>query len=76
GDPLTSVLSRSFIQSIPQVACYAKVLKKEYGAKRVVCVTFNHNNEAWIYHDSLLTDLESYMMNRGFSQYIIWKGFI
>ncbi len=76
GDPKTTVLSSSFIQSIPQVAVYAKILKKEYGVKKVVCITFNHKNEAWIYHDSLLSDLETYMRSKGFSQYILWHGYI
>lgn len=76
GDPRTTVLSKSFIQSIPQVAAYTKILKKDYGVTRVVCGTFNHNNEAWIYNDNLLGDLEAYMISKGFSQYIIWKGYI
>lgn len=76
GNPKTTKQSYSFLQSVPQVAAYAKVLKKRYGIRKVVCVTFNHKNEAWIYHDDLLGDLEAYMINMGFSQYIIWRGYI
>lgn len=76
GNPHTTRLKDSFIESIPQVASYAKILKKEYGVKKVVCITFNHNNEAWIYHDSLLGDLETWMTGMGISQYIIWKDYI
>ena len=77
ANPRTQALSKSFIQSVPRVAVYSKILRlKEYGAKKLACVTFNHKGEAWIYDDSLLSDLEAYMISKGFSKYIIWKGFI
>jgi hypothetical protein len=76
ANPKTKTLSNSFIQSIPQVAVYSKLLRKEFGVKKVVCVTFNHKGEAWIFDDNILSDLETYMNKRGFSQYIIWRGFI
>ncbi|KKL76476.1 hypothetical protein LCGC14_2044510 [marine sediment metagenome] len=51
--PTYKHLSSSFIQSIPQVAAYAKILKKAYGVSKVVCVTFNKDS-AWVYQDSFL----------------------
>ena len=76
GDPNTPKLSKSFIESIPQVGIYSKILRREYGVKKVFCVTFNHKNEGWIYHDSLLGDLEAWMISMGIAQHIIWRGYI
>ena len=83
GDPMTDdesttydILSKSFIQSIPQVAGYAKILKKRYGVSKVVCVTFNKDC-AWVYQDSYLEEvIEPFMEDIGISQNMVWRDYI
>lgn len=74
-EPQTTRMSESFIDSVPQLATYNKILKLVYGVKKVYCVTFNKHGE-WIYLDSLLTDVENFMVTQGISHEINWKDYI
>jgi len=47
-DPDTTRLSYSFMRSVPQVASYALVLKREFKVENIMCATFNKMG-AWIY---------------------------
>ena len=74
-NPLTTELKKSFIESIPQLAVYSKILKAKYGIKEIRCVTFNKEG-AWIYEDSMLGHIEKFMKDKGISDHIVWNGYI
>ena len=49
---ITSRISYSFMRSVPQVASYGLLLKRVFGIKDLLCITFNKNG-AWIYEPEL-----------------------
>lgn len=69
-------IRKNFIQIVPQVAAYAKILKLSYGIDlKVECVSFN-KDYAYVFDDSLLGDIEQFMDDEGISDRKIWMDYI
>jgi len=49
---ITSRISYSFMRSLPQVASYGLLIKKEFGINDLMCITFNKKG-AWIYQPEI-----------------------
>ena len=49
---ITSRLSYSFMRSLPQVASYGLLLKRVFGIKDLLCITFNKKG-AWVYEPEI-----------------------
>jgi hypothetical protein len=66
----------SFINSIPQIATYALVLKRLFNLKEVKCVTFNKKG-AWLYDPLItLTDITSFLLRNRESSSIPWLDYL
>lgn len=66
----------SFINSIPQIATYALILKQIFNLKEFKCVTFNKKG-AWLYDPlSTLKDITTFMKNNRASVYIPWEPYL
>ncbi len=62
-NPDTTRLSYSFMRSVPQVASYALVLKREFKVENIMCATFNKMG-AWIYEpEKTLLKLNQFIKN-------------
>ncbi len=53
----------NFIQAVPQVAFYAKILKRMLGYDNVKCVVFNSHG-AWNFDPSVLEDITKFMKEK------------
>ena len=53
--------SRNFINSVPQVASYALIVKKMFGIKNVKCVSFNEDNLVLYEPEGILKDITIFM---------------
>lgn len=67
---------RSFLNSIPQIATYALVLKQMFNLKEIKCVTFNKKG-AWLYDPTeTLIEITEFMNNNGESNYLPWSPYL
>lgn len=66
----------SFINSIPQIATYALVLRQMFKLKDVKCVTFNKKG-AWLYDPlATLKEITYFMLNNRESTKIPWLPYV
>jgi len=64
-----------FMISLPQVATYGLMLKKELNISNLKCISFN-KKEAWEYDPStLLTEIKEYLVSKGI-KIRIWEDFV
>jgi len=64
-----------FMISLPQVATYGLMLKKELKLSNLKCISFN-KKEAWEYDPSiLLTEIREYLVSKGI-KIRIWEDFV
>ena len=67
---------KSFINSIPQIATYALVIKRTFGLKDVKCVTFNKKG-AWLYDPlASLTEITKFMLRERDPSSIPWLDYL
>jgi len=76
ANPSANTWSKSFLMSVPQVAAYSKLHRSQYNVKKIYCVTFNEDGDAWIYQDKVLNSLENLLIAKGYSSWLIWKNYI
>jgi len=75
ADPQSSQWSKHFLNSIPQVSFYGKLMKSVFGIKEVRCITFSDTN-AWIYDpDTVLEQVNDFLTHpsRGYS--LLWEDY-
>lgn len=69
---ITSRISDSFINVVPQVASYGLICKEKFNLKKVYCVTFNSEG-AWIYEPkSILDRIDQFMYDQNIQGKITW----
>lgn len=69
---ITSRISDNFINVVPQVAIYGLVMKQQYKAKNVYCITFNSEG-VWIYEpEAILGKVTDFMRAHNIEEKILW----
>jgi len=67
--------SVSFINSIPQIACYGLILKKNYGINKLFCVTFNKLG-IWLYEPEIVMQkITSFIKKQDSKRKLTWENF-
>lgn len=61
-------INTSFLNSIPQVSSYAKIISILFGVNKLICVAFNKIG-LWYYKPNNMKDINEFMINNGVPSY-------
>ncbi|MHA1456923.1 MAG: hypothetical protein ACTSR5_13240, partial [Promethearchaeota archaeon] len=58
------IINTSFLNSIPQVSSYAKIISTIFSVNKIMCVTFNKIG-LWYYDFKIMININEFMINNG-----------
>ena len=61
-------INTSFLNSIPQVSSYAKIIGKLFMVNKILCLTFNKIG-LWYNESNIMKDINAFMINNGVPSY-------